>query len=144
MRFRHIAVGILTLVLAIAAGPWLLYWYALGQLDGLPQAPRYHASAAEIQGVWNRAHGAGKPTMHPISPYDYVGALFAGVEKSRRPEWNIIGHVAARHNTVHLPTTGLWGHLSGAATEIWISRSWTAEQIFSQAVEDARRGAVQE
>ncbi|MBV8658331.1 MAG: hypothetical protein JO142_10955 [Burkholderiales bacterium] len=140
MKLRHIAIGTFSLVLAtIYASPWCIYRYALGKVDSMPVAPAYRASPAEIQAVWARAHGAGEPAIHPGTPYDYIGLIFFDTEKDRQAEWNIVGRIATRYDDTHMRDKHHWWHVAGAAMAIWLTRNWTAEQIFSQAVENEKQ-----
>jgi hypothetical protein len=127
---------VITLGVAAALVPWLLYWIGLGKIDGYPRLASQTAVAAEdVQALWRKLRISQPVQIDPVSPYSYI---FQGAKPgaSLRIAWII----ARSHNVQHLTDRRYW-HLSGAALTVWLTRNWTSDELIAKAVELERPAA---
>jgi hypothetical protein len=124
---------ILTVMIGIGAGPWLLYGIGLAKIEGRPP----HASQAVVtpedaEALWREIRIPQPVRLDPVSPYSYVQALVHGDHLG--PSARIAWMIARSYNSEHLTDQGAW-HLSGAALTIWLTRNWTSDELVAKAVE---------
>jgi len=142
---RLAVIFLLFCVCVLVAGPWALYWFALGGIDGSPELPISPASAQERQEIWQKLRGGGEPTVTAITPYEYF-LLDSGISTHPNKKAGVLlaWQVASNYNLSHLKYKGMaWWHFSGAALTIWLTRNWTTEQLLSKAAEIRRQHASQ-
>jgi hypothetical protein len=120
-----------TALCAAAAGPWLLYWYGLRQIDGRPTAAAHTATAEQSDRLFKKLKIAQPVHIDILSPYTYV-LQGARPTSSVRLAWIIAGSYNVNHlGDQKMP---MW-HLSGAALTIWLTRNWTLTELIAKAVE---------
>jgi len=120
-----------TALCAAAAGPWLLYWYGLRQIDGRPTAAAHIASAEQSDRLLKTLKIAQPVHLDILSPYTY---MLQGPRPT--PSGRLAGIIASSYNLNHLgdQKIRMW-HLSGAALTIWLTRNWTLTELVAKAVE---------
>ena len=120
-----------TALCAAAAGPWLLYWYGLRQIDGRPIPAAHAASTEQSDRLFEKLKISQPVHVDILSPYTY---LFQGPRPS--PSGQLAWIIARSHNISHLgdQKMRMW-HLSGAALTIWLTRNWTLTELIAKAVE---------
>jgi hypothetical protein len=120
-----------TALCAAAAGPWLLYWYGLRQIDGRPTAAAHTATAEQSDRLFKKLKIAQPVHIEILSPYTYV---LQGAHPT--PSGQLAWTIARSYNVNHLgdQKMRMW-HLSGAALTIWLTRNWTLTELIAKAVE---------
>ena len=120
-----------TALCAAAAGPWLLYWYGLRQIDGRPTAAAHTATAEESDRLFRKLKIVQPIHLDILSPYTY---LLQGARPT--PSGRLAWTIARSYNLNHLgdQRMGMW-RLSGAALTIWLTRNWTLSELIAKAVE---------
>lgn len=134
-KLKRFAVsGLFAIGFLAAAGPWALYW--LGQLavSGKPAAAQVGASREQQLVVWQMARGTGEPHVLAVNPYTYLPrSLERG---SHRPSLLLAWWVATEHYDKHRRYQGnLWRQLSCGALSIWLTSTWSTEQLLSKVAE---------
>lgn len=131
-RLVFIVVALMVTALCVAAaGPWLLYWYGLRQIDGRPTKAAHTATAGQSDRLFRKLKIAQPVRLGTLSPHTYV-LQGAYPTPSGRLAWTI----ARSYNLNHLgdQKIRMW-HLSGAALTIWLTRNWTLTELIAKAVE---------
>lgn len=120
-----------TALCAAAAGPWLLYWYGLRQIDGRPTAAAHTATSEQSDLLFKKLKIAQPVHIDVLSLYMYV---LQGARPS--PSVRLAWIIARSYNLNHLrdQKIRMW-HLSGAALTIWLTRNWTLTELIAKAVE---------
>jgi hypothetical protein len=126
-----IVVLTVTALCAAAAGPWLLYWYGLRQIDGRPTIAAHNATAQQSDVLFKKLKMAQPVHIDILSPYTYV---LQGARPT--PSVRLAWIIARDYNLNHLgdQKMQMW-HLSGAALTIWLTRNWTLTELIAKAVE---------
>ncbi|WP_068016873.1 hypothetical protein [Rhodoplanes sp. Z2-YC6860] len=129
-------VGLVAIVLlAVVAGPWLLYEFGLSKIDGRPGHAVSTAVAPEDVEALIRTLRISRPiTIDRLSPYSYIWTLARSDGRMRDHGVRIAWRIARSHNADHLANHSFW-HLSGAALTIWLTRNWTTDELVAKAVE---------
>jgi hypothetical protein len=130
------AIGlILTAMIGIGAGPWLLYGIGLAKVDGRPlHASRSVVTPEDAGALWLRLRIPQPVRLDPVSPYTYAQAMVFGDQKILGPSARIAWLIASSYNVGHLSDHTAW-HLSGAALTVWLTRNWTPDELVAKAVE---------
>ena len=152
---RVLSFATIGLALVTYSIPWALYAFSLAQIEGRPVPPQAASlSADDLSELGRRYRIEGAPNVTPLSPWIYLKALLTSDLKDLAERGTAMAWAVARqHNGTHLSDRFYW-HPSGAALTIWITRSWTQEQIMSAALRidrdaeaaraESRRGATQQ
>jgi hypothetical protein len=127
---------LLVTTLSVAVAPWLIYWIALGKIEGRPRHATHTVTADEVDSLCKRLRISQPVQIDPSSPYSYILRAAPG-SASTRIAWII----ARSHNVEHLSDRRYW-HLSGAALTIWLTRNWTPAELIARAVELENRRAA--
>ena len=133
----------------VVLAPWGLYALGLANVEGRPNAPTGSPLTSEDDALLRRQlkapHGF---SVAPLSPGSYFITLIMAPGSSRSAEeggtdaaWLVARHYNASHLKSH---RAIWGHLSGAALTIWITRNWTPNQVLSGAAEIVRRHSTRD
>jgi len=138
---RNLLVAALSVALACATGPWLLYGLGLEGVAGKPALPTRVATSVEQAAVWHSAQGVGEPVVARLNPYTYLAeAAASGPHKAGvLVAWQVASEYVQenrRYKGMH------WWHLSGAALTIWLTRNWSVEQILSKRAESEVKNAA--
>src|SRR5215470_845936 len=138
-RRNLIASVLLVTTLCVTAAPWLIYWIALGKIEGRPRHATHTVTADEVDSLCRRLRISQPVQIEPISPYSYISYILQGApgSASTRIAWII----AQSHNVEHLSDRRNW-HLSGAALTIWLTRNWTPTELIARAIELENRTAT--
>jgi hypothetical protein len=132
-RLVFIVVALAVTALSVTAtAPWVIYWYALQQIDGRPTAAAHAATAEHVDRLFKTLKITQPVQIDPISPYTY---FLQGTHPN--PSARLAWIIARSFNVKHLATdhqTLTW-HLSGAALIIWLTRNWTPTELIAKAVE---------
>ena len=120
-----------TVLCAVAAGPWLLYWYGLRQIDGRPIPSARAATAEQSDRLFEKLKITRPVRIDILQPYTY---LLQGSHPT--PGGRLAWIIARSYNVNHLGDQKLrmW-HLSGAALTIWLTRNWTPTELIAKAIE---------
>jgi hypothetical protein len=136
-RRQNLIVSVLLVTtLSVAAAPWLIYWIALGKIEGRPRYATHTVTADEVDSLYKRLRISQPVQIDPSSPYSYILRGAPGSASTR-----IAWIVARSHNVEHLSDRRYW-HLSGAALTIWLTRNWTPTELIARAVELENRRAA--
>jgi len=138
---RIVAALIITIALIGAGGPWACYWLGLQVVTGKPAHPQTIASQEKQAEVWLHAYGKGTPQVLAVTPYNYVQlSLEPG---SYRPSLLVAWWVATEHYDANRHYKGnLWRQLSCGALSVWLTRSWSTEQLLSKVAEQRGKNAA--
>ena len=121
----------------VIAGPWMLYWVGLHNIDGRPTHSTAAAPAPEEQAALLRQlRVPSADLIRPLTPWDVELAVLTHDTSPHRPRSgsDVAWQIARRYNSTHLKDRRmLWWHLSGAALTIWITRNWSSSDILSEA-----------
>jgi hypothetical protein len=131
---------ILTVMIGIGVGPWLLYGIGLAKVDGRPpHASQTVVTQEDADALWQGLRISQPVRLDPVSPYSYVQTLVVGDQKVLGPSARIAWIIARSYNVEHLTDHRAW-HLSGAALTIWLTRNWTSSELIARAVELEKSG----
>jgi hypothetical protein len=133
---RRLLIGVVTIALiAVMAGPWLLYAVGLAKIEGRPDHASHAAVVPEDAEALFRTLRISQPlTIDRLSPYSYIWALVSDDERALGQGMRIAWPIASSYNADHLADRTAW-HLSGAALTIWLTRNWTASELVAKAIE---------
>jgi hypothetical protein len=138
---RLVVSAAIAVALAALVGPWALYGIGLYAVHGKPELPHVIAPRASQLAVWEQFRGTGEPAMSQANPYTYVPLSFS--RGPHRTSLLLAWRVATRHYELHPRYHSmLWRQLACGALVIWISNTWSAEQVLSKVVELGNAGAA--
>jgi len=129
---------VVTALLVIGTGPWLLYAIGLSMIDGRPShASQAPVASEEVDAFWRRLRTPRPDHIDPLSPHSYTLALLRADQRALEPAGFVAWPIACSYNVDHLGDhrAMLAWHLSGAALTIWLTRNWTTDELVAKAVE---------
>ena len=134
---KRVGIAILILALGVAALPWGLYAFALGNINGRPVPPeRIILAESESREIWVELKEVEPIEVEKLTPYRYVEFLLGMGENKQKPGERLAWFVARNYNSEHLEKKRmLYWHFSGTALTIWLTRNWSAEQLLAKAKE---------
>ena len=134
---RKTLAALLVLSGAALSIPPIAYGVGLLKTEGrpLPADPKNYAPA-ELSAAWKRCHDRLPLVVVPLNPWGVTAGVLSGDGQFHGTGQYAAMQVARAHNYKHVSGGMGWWHLSGAALTIWVTRSWTGEQIAATLVRD--------
>jgi hypothetical protein len=133
-----VAIGSLLIALVIAGSlPFGLYWIGLSNIEGRPE-PLVRAKdiSSDTELLQQEFRNQPPITIRVLNPWTFIEDFLTDHPKDLRLDngSHAIWMIARDYNYTHLKDRkmGYW-HLSGAALSIWLSRTWTSDEIVAKA-----------
>jgi hypothetical protein len=129
-RRSLVAVALMVTSLLVGTSPWLIYWFALSQIEGRPTKATQTVTPEQTDVALRKLRTSQPVQVDPMSPYTVL--------RFDRPSSNNvvaswIAHSYAVSQFQH--TRILYWHFAHAALTIWLTRNWTPSELVAKAVE---------
>ncbi|MFT0211702.1 hypothetical protein VQ643_03685 [Pseudomonas sp. F1_0610] len=130
---KKMAYGFVFLLVLVGISPLFVYWWALSNLDQLPQPSSIKLSAERELVIWQKEKQTGEPRIESITVYGFVFCLMNQPQCVDRYSGLRLASFAVRNQVaagVQGKGTWIW-HTTWAAYSIWAANNWDIHQILA-------------